>query len=76
MTLPIVPEIDLGRNARLHWFDPFAPDALEKTIVHDDAAWLPLFSVDHLYVLNPRVKNFVVPWNVWRDMSYHLMDVE
>ncbi|MHC1788082.1 hypothetical protein [Solidesulfovibrio sp.] len=32
MTLPLVPEIDLGRNARLHWFDPFAPDALEKTI--------------------------------------------
>lgn len=32
MTLPIVPEIDLGRNARLHWFDPFAPEALEKTI--------------------------------------------
>ncbi len=32
MTLPMVPEIDLGRNARLHWFDPFAPDALELTI--------------------------------------------
>ncbi len=32
MTLPLVPEIDLGRNSRLHWFDPFAPDALEKTI--------------------------------------------
>ncbi len=32
MTLPLVPEIDLGRNARLHWFDPFAPDALELTI--------------------------------------------
>jgi hypothetical protein len=27
MTLPLVPEIDLGRNARLHWFDAFAPDA-------------------------------------------------
>ncbi len=32
MTLPLVPEIDLGRNSRLHWFDPFAPDALERTI--------------------------------------------
>ncbi len=32
MTLPLVPEIDLGRNARLHWFDPFAPDALDRTI--------------------------------------------
>lgn len=49
---------------------------LEKIIVHDDAAWLPLFSVDHLYVLQPRVKNFVVPWNGWSDMSYYPMDVE
>jgi hypothetical protein len=32
MSLPLVPEIDLGRNARLHWFDPFAPEALERTI--------------------------------------------
>jgi hypothetical protein len=32
MTLPLVPEIDLGRNSRLHWFDPFAPDALAITI--------------------------------------------
>ena len=31
MTLPLVPEIDLGRNSRLHWFDPFAPDALALT---------------------------------------------
>ncbi len=29
MRLPLVPEIDLGRNSRLHWFDPFAPDAQE-----------------------------------------------
>lgn len=27
MTLPLVPELDLGRLSRLHWFDPFAPDA-------------------------------------------------
>jgi hypothetical protein len=32
MTLPLVPEIDLGRNSRLHWFDPFAPDALAVTV--------------------------------------------
>ncbi|EHJ49272.1 hypothetical protein DFW101_3273 [Solidesulfovibrio carbinoliphilus subsp. oakridgensis] len=32
MSLPLVPEIDLGRNSRLHWFDPFAPDALAKTV--------------------------------------------
>jgi len=45
-------------------------------IVQDDAAWVPLFSLDHTYVVQPRVKNFVVPWNGWSDMSYYKMEVE
>lgn len=49
---------------------------LEKVIVHEDAAWVPLFSLDHLYVVQPRVKNFVVPWNGWSDMSYYEMEIE
>lgn len=32
MDLPLVPEIDLGRNSRLHWFDPFAPEALSIVV--------------------------------------------
>jgi peptide/nickel transport system substrate-binding protein/oligopeptide transport system substrate-binding protein len=44
--------------------------ALEKTIVQDDAAWIPLFSLEHLFVLQPRVKNFKVSWNGWSDMPY------
>jgi peptide/nickel transport system substrate-binding protein/oligopeptide transport system substrate-binding protein len=35
-----------------------------------------LFSLDHNYVVQPRVKNFVVPWNGWSDMSYYKVDVE
>lgn len=31
MTLPMTPELDLGRNSRLHWFDAFAPDAPQIT---------------------------------------------
>ncbi len=49
---------------------------LERVIVHEDAAWAPLFSVDHVYVVQPRVKNFVVPWNGWSSMSYYEMEVE
>ena len=49
---------------------------LEKVIVHEDAAWVPMFSLDHTYVVQPRVKNFVVPWNGWSDMSYYQMEVE
>ena len=49
---------------------------LERVIVQENAAWVPLFSVDHTYVVQPRVKNFVVPWNGWSDMSYYQTSVE
>lgn len=49
---------------------------LTAKIVGRDAAWVPLFSLDHSYVVQPRVKNFVVPWNGWSDMSYYKVDVE
>lgn len=49
---------------------------LTATIVDHDAAWVPLFSLDHSYVVQPRVKNFVVPWNGWSDMNYYNVEVE
>lgn len=49
---------------------------LEYRVVQEDAAWVPLFSLDHTYVVQPRVKNFVVPWNGWSDMCYFEMQVE
>lgn len=49
---------------------------MNNRIVQEDAAWVPLFSLDHAYVVQPRVKNFVVPWNGWSDMSYYKMEVE
>lgn len=49
---------------------------LERIIVQEDAAWVPLFSVDHTYVVQPRVKDFVVPWNGWSDMSYYRTSIE
>ena len=44
---------------------------LEKTIVQDEAAWIPLFSLDHLFVVQPKVKNFTVSWNGWSNMPYN-----
>lgn len=44
---------------------------LEKIIVQDDAAWIPLFSKDHIFVIQPYVKNFKVSWNGWSSMSYY-----
>jgi ABC-type transport system substrate-binding protein len=49
---------------------------LTTRIVDTDAAWVPLFSLDHSYVVQPRVKNFVVPWNGWSDMNYYNVVVE
>jgi len=48
---------------------------LEKKIVHEDAAWLPLFSLDHLFVVQPRVKNFKVAWNGWSSMPFYGIEI-
>lgn len=44
---------------------------LEKIVVQDDAAWIPLFSLEHLFVVQPKVKNFKVSWNGWSNMPYN-----
>lgn len=49
---------------------------LTARVVGQDAAWVPLFSLDHSFVVQKRVKNFVVPWNGWSDMSYYKVEVE
>ncbi|MDK2866879.1 MAG: peptide/nickel transport system substrate-binding protein [Clostridiales bacterium] len=49
---------------------------IEKTIVHDDAAWIPLFELDHLFVVQPYVKNYKVAWNGWSDQSYYSIQIE
>lgn len=36
---------------------------LEKTIVQDDAAWVPLFSRTRYYVTGDRIANFQCAWN-------------
>jgi ABC-type oligopeptide transport system substrate-binding subunit len=47
---------------------------LEKTIVQDDAAWVPLFSRTRLYLTSKRLEGFQHAWNgsvknVYREMS-------
>ena len=37
--------------------------ALEKIIVQDDAAWIPLFSRLHYYVQSERLEGFCTSWN-------------
>jgi len=49
---------------------------LEHRIVDQDAAWLPLFSLDHVFVTGPRVTRFAAPWNGWSDMSHYQTTVD
>jgi ABC-type transport system substrate-binding protein len=44
--------------------------ALEKRIVQEDAAWIPLYSGYHFFMVNDRVKGFHVRWNGWSSNRY------
>jgi ABC-type transport system substrate-binding protein len=57
-------ETNFAKRAKLY-------NDLEKKIVIDQAAWLPMFSAKHLYVVQPRVKKFVIPWNGWSDLPFY-----
>lgn len=49
--------------------------ALEKKIIQDDAAWIPMYSKQHLFIVNPRVQNFYVSWNGWSGNYYKDMAI-
>lgn len=48
---------------------------LEKLIIQEDAAWVPLFSKEHLFVVNPAVSGFQVSWNGWSGNYYRNVSV-
>lgn len=48
---------------------------LEKIIVHEDAAWIPLYSSQHIFVVGERVKGFEVSWNGWSSTRYQNVSV-
>ncbi|MBO4913978.1 MAG: ABC transporter substrate-binding protein [Oscillospiraceae bacterium] len=48
---------------------------LERKIVQEDAAWIPLFSGSHYYVVSERVEGFQPPWNGWSNNRYNNVSV-
>lgn len=48
---------------------------IEKTIVYQDFAFIPLFHLEHLFVVQPRVKNLKVSWNGWSNMPYYGIEI-
>ncbi len=49
---------------------------LEKIIVQEDAAWVPLFYKEHSFVVNERVEGFKVAWNGWADTKYYDVSIK
>ncbi|MGD9566708.1 MAG: ABC transporter substrate-binding protein [Sedimentibacter sp.] len=49
---------------------------LEKQIIQEDAAWVPLYSKQHIFVVNPRVQDYVVMWNGWSGNMYYNMSID
>jgi peptide/nickel transport system substrate-binding protein len=44
--------------------------ALEKKLVQDDAVWVPLFSIKHLFVISDRIAEFTPQWSGWSDIYF------
>lgn len=49
---------------------------LEKQTIQEDAAWVPLYSKQHIFVVNPRIQNYVVMWNGWSGNMYYKMSID
>lgn len=49
---------------------------LEKQTIQVDAAWVPLYSKQHIFVVNPRIQNYVVMWNGWSGNMYYNMSID
>ena len=49
---------------------------LERVIVQDDAAWIPLFSRKHLYVTSERLEGFQYLWNGSVKSLFYRMSVK
>ena len=45
--------------------------ALEEKLIHEDAAWVPMYSRMHLWAVSKRVQNFKPVWSGVSDRSYY-----
>lgn len=49
---------------------------LEKLVIQEDAAWIPMFHLEKVRVVQDRVKNFVPHWAGWGDCYYYSIELE
>ena len=48
---------------------------IENQIVNKDFAFVPMFHLNHLFVVQPKVKNFTPSWNGWSNMPYYGIEI-
>ncbi len=48
---------------------------IENSIVYKEFAFVPLFHLEHLFVVQPKVKNFKSSWNGWSNMPYYGIEI-
>lgn len=49
---------------------------LEKTIIQDEAAWIPLYSRTGLYVIGERIEDLPLSWNGWISIVYRYIKMK
>ena len=49
--------------------------ALERIIVQDNAAWIPLYSREHYFAVSRRISGFQLSWNGWSSSCYKNVSV-
>ena len=49
---------------------------IENSIVYKDFAFIPLFHLQHLFAIQPRVKNFQLSWNGFSSMSFYSIELQ
>lgn len=69
------PELSRRVVAARAMTDPAAREkeyqALEIAIIQEEAAWIPLYSIQHLFLVNDRLHGFRPAWNGWSDGWYY-----
>ncbi len=49
--------------------------AIEQIIITDDAAMIPMYTINHQYLVNPRVQGFKVVWNGFNAQSWYPIEL-
>ena len=50
--------------------------SLEEVIVQEQCSWIPLYSLQHYFVVRDGVEGFKVSWNGWSSSSYRNVSIE